>query len=1369
MSGSIDLSLLPSTPLKTWSALTRALLLLVSLVWLLFGATWGTLHWVIVPRIGEFRPQLEAYASKSLGLAVQVDSITAQSDGLVPSFELTGVALFDAKGNRALSLPRVLVALSPSSVWRLGFEQLYIDQPKLDIRRSADGLIRIAGLEFSSTAGANSQALNWFFSQREVVVHQGTVRWTDELRQTEPVVLQQVDGVVRNIGRHHDVRLDATPPPVWGDRFGVRGQFLQPLLSRQNGQWQDWQGQFFAAFERVDLSELRRFVDLGFDLSQGKGAVRVWVDVSQGQVTGATADTALTEVTVTLGQDLQALALLQVQGRLGVRMLAGGFELFARALAFDVPDGQHWSVGNVRVLSVDAQGGSAARGELQADRLDLAALAQIASHLPLSKSLREQLVHYGPKGIIENLNATWHGPVTMPDQYTAKGSLRQLELAAVGAVPGVRGLDLDLEFDQQAGRAKVLLANGSVSVPDIFETPEIAIDQLSGQVTWQNTADRITVDLSNLKFSNADAQGQAQIKWQTSDPATSSNHSRFPGVLDLQGSLSRGDGTRVYRYLPLVLDKAARDYVRDAVQAGSVSNVRFVVQGEIDKIPSRDVRQGTFKISADVSGGRLAYVPPRLQDAGELPWPSVLDLSGQLIFDRLQLQVKGARGRLGEGTALQLTRVDASIADLTAAQVVVTADMKGPLRETLRVVNGSPLSAMTGQALARTVASGNADYKLKLDLPIADMGKSTVQGSVTLGGNDVQMTPDTPKFARAHGVVNYSHTGFNLAGVQVRLLGGDARMEGGLVLASGGGTPVGTRSLPTVIRVTGSASAEGLRQATELGFVSRLARQMGGSASYNATLGWYQGMPELLVTSDLQGLSSMLPIPLRKEPQSRIPLRVQTTSLARESVGTSVTASLTDRLSLNLDGVARMVFERDVSTTDPRVLRGSVAVGADTLDLLALPAQGVVANLNLAQFNVDAWGDVLAQVTGATQVQNAAPMVGVGNPYLPNVLAVRADALVLGGRVFNHIVMGAHRDGLQWRGNVNAAELNGYLEYRPAVDAAAPGRVYARLVRLTMAQSTATDVEALLDSQPASIPALDIVVDDFELRGKHLGRLEVDAINRSAFAAGGSPEAREWRLNKLNLILPEATLMASGNWIRLNEQSSAPTTRLKPGLAEPRRTVLNFKLDMADGGKLLTRFGMKDVVRQASGKMEGQVAWIGSPLKPDYPTLGGAFTVNVAAGQFLKADPGLAKLLGVLSLQALPRRLTLDFRDVFSEGFAFDFLRGDVHVNQGIARTNNLQMKGVNAAVLMEGAADIAHETQDLKVVVVPEINAGTASLIASVINPAVGLGTFLAQWLLRRPLMDSATQEFHIDGSWADPQVRKIESVNTVIKESKP
>ena len=114
-------------------------------------------------------------------------------------------------------------------------------------------------------------------------------------------------------------------------------------------------------------------------------------------------------------------------------------------------------------------------------------------------------------------------------------------------------------------------------------------------------------------------------------------------------------------------------------------------------------------------------------------------------------------------------------------------------------------------------------------------------------------------------------------------------------------------------------------------------------------------------------------------------------------------------------------------------------------------------------------------------------------------------------------------------------------------------------------------------------------------------------------------------------------------------------------------------------------------------------------------------------GQFLKADPGAAKLLGVLSLQALPRRLTLDFRDLFSAGFAFDQASADVSVAAGVARTTNLRISSANATVLMQGSADIARETQDLTALVMPEIDAGNAALATAFVNPAAGAIVFIA------------------------------------------
>ena len=205
--------------------------------------------------------------------------------------------------------------------------------------------------------------------------------------------------------------------------------------------------------------------------------------------------------------------------------------------------------------------------------------------------------------------------------------------------------------------------------------------------------------------------------------------------------------------------------------------------------------------------------------------------------------------------------------------------------------------------------------------------------------------------------------------------------------------------------------------------------------------------------------------------------------------------------------------------------------------------------------------------------------------------------------------------------------------------------------------------------------------------------------------------------------------------------------------------MLNFNWALQDAGKLLDRLGQTGVLANGKGSIAGQVSWQGGIAAPDYPSMNGKLQVQVTDGRFLQADPGAAKLLGVLNLQALPRRLSLDFRDVFAQGFAFDFVRGDVQIQKGLASTNNLQIKGVSAAVLMEGVADIKDETQDLRVIIVPEINAGTAALVATAINPAIGLGAFVAQWLLSKPVNKAAAQELRITGNWAQPKVEKIDS----------
>jgi uncharacterized protein (TIGR02099 family) len=1338
-----DSSPLPSRRLKAYAVVAKGALWLLLAAWLVLALAWGALHAFIVPRIGELRPELEMQASRALGIPVRIGRIEVLSEGwMTPSFQLSDVVLLDSSGRAALTLPRVLVAVSPRSLLSLGFEQLYIDRPELDVRRDKTGRLSIAGLDFSQQEGGSSRGADWFFSQPEFVIKDGVVRWTDEMRGAVPLALAHVDFVMRNGGRRHALRLDATPPQEWGDRFSLRGIFREPLLSHGDSHWQDWNGVVHGDFARVDVSQLRRYSSFGVEVGAGHGAVRAWADISHGQVVGGTADVVLADVRTRLAARLAPLELAQLSGRIGGHRAPNGFEFETHQLQFETADGVRWPGGNVYVQWTDGEGSQPARGEVRADRLDLYALGQVASRIPLGPATHQALAEFAPKGIVETLEAKWVGSVDALQSYESHGRVVGLEVAARparvasaaqaarGATPGVRGATIDFDLTQAGGKGRVELQRGAVDVPGVFEDPLVPLDELTADLQWKVDGPDISASVDHLKFVNADAQGTGQLKWHTGSGAN-----RFPGSLDLQASVSRADGARVWRYLPLGVPKTARDYVRDSVVAGTATGAKFRVKGDLREFPFKDPKRGEFRISADVHDVTFAFVPRQLTKTG-LAWPALTQLAGELVFERNGMQVKGAQGHL-VGAPKLAVKAEAQIPELNHTVVQVSSQFQGPLAEALAIVNTSPVSGLISDALAKTTATGNTDVKLKLDLPIASLDKSKVAGTVQLAGNDVQLTPDTPFLAKARGAVTFNEHGFAIAGAQARALGGDVKIEGGT-------RPAAARSTATIvqIRAQGTATAEGLRQAKELGFVSRLAKDASGSTPYTVGVMFRRGQPEVSVTSDLRGLALALPAPLAKSAEAAMPLRYEN-QLTRESLALprdAPDAKLQDQLSFDMGKVVSVAFLRDVSGREARALRGAIGIGLAPGEANALPDQGVTANVNL-----DQWQVLLGQsVSGGSGAANGS------SAYLPTTMAVRAKELTVQGRTVHNVVVGVSRDGGIWRGNIDATELNGYAEYRQP-GAASGGRLFARLARMSLGAAATKDVETLLDEQPSQLPALDIVVDDFDLRGKKLGRLEIDATNR---AAG----AREWRLNKLNITMPEASFSASGNWAALGAQAPQAAARLDAARAPDRmRTAMKFRLDIADSGQLLARFGMKDVVRRGKGKLEGQVAWLGSPLAFNYQTLDGNFNVNMEGGQFLKAEPGVARLLGVLSLQALPRRLSLDFRDVFSEGFSFDFIRGDVTIQEGIAATNNLQMKGVNAAVLMEGKADIAKETQDVRVVVVPEINAGTASLVAAAINPAIGLGSFLAQLVLRQPLIRAATQEFHVDGTWTDPHVTRV------------
>jgi uncharacterized protein (TIGR02099 family) len=672
--------------------------------------------------------------------------------------------------------------------------------------------------------------------------------------------------------------------------------------------------------------------------------------------------------------------------------------------------------------------------------------------------------------------------------------------------------------------------------------------------------------------------------------------------------------------------------------------------------------------------------------------------------------------------------------------VNVQGESKASASVVLNELRLSPVSNMLSGALEQASSTGTLTTRLKLSLPLSELEKTSLQGSVALSGNDIRMQSVLPVFEKAQGAIQFTEAGFSLMGINAQFLGGPIKLDGGSRKLA----PRSTEANP-LIRIQGQVTANGLRQAKEIPELSLLAQYANGASNYTASLGFKGGQSELSIQSQLQGMALSLPAPLHKRADEQVAFKFETLV---QSVSTSnPSKALRDQLQLTWGRSLSASYLRDVSGADPRVIQGRWQVGENfATSGVALAETGVTASFNLPSFSVDEWVQVLSppKSSPAWRPAQTSDLSAATQSYLPTRMTLKANEVTVQGRQLRSVLVSGSRDGYVWRSNLDAKEFSGYLEYRQPQNQNA-GRIYARLARLSLPPSADQTVESLLEDSPLSIPALDIVVEDLELRGKKLGRVEIEAVNTETTLPRNTVGG-EWRLNKLNITLPEASFKASGRWVTSKDGT------------QQARTEMNFRLDVSDAGDLLTRLGTKDALRGGAGKLEGQVNWQGSPMTLHYPSLGGRFNVNMGRGQFLQAEPGVAKLLGVLSLQALPRRLLFDFRDVFSAGFAFDTVRGDVLIQQGIASTRNLQMKGVNALVQMDGSSDIERETQNLRVLILPEVDAGTASLLAGIaLNPAIGLSTFLAQLILKQPLSRVNTQEFLIDGTWSDPKVSKV------------
>ncbi|MDB5805422.1 MAG: hypothetical protein JWN73_2744 [Betaproteobacteria bacterium] len=1282
-------------------------------VFFLFALSVLALRFVILPHVENYRPDIESALTRVLGAPVSIGAIAAGWQGLRPELDLADVKVLDANGRPALVLPSVSIAVSWWSVPRsaLRLHELDVYGADLDIRRLKNGKLLIGGIELKS--GTDEGGSDWILSQRRIAIRNSRLRWNDEMRNAPELVLDNISLALENNGQRHRFGLTADPPHGLASRLDIRAD----LHGRSLNELRAWEGEVYTDLAYIDLAAWRAWLDYPADVQAGAGGVRAWAGFRGDRLDHFTADVSLTKAAVRLRADLPVLELARVSGRLSAREIATGglgfgFLRFGQktVTGFEV-SGKQVALATPAGLALtpaDFSIKTTSAHEKEPQRVEMQANS-------LDLEILARLVEHLP------LDAQVRNAL---QQYNPRGSIYDFRLAWNGQFSQpqsytARGRFFNLALDAHEQLPGFSGLSGSVDANEKGGSMYLASKGVS--LLLPAVFEDPKLDLDNL---NAQAKwtfpndrlelGLDNVAFSNADAAgtISGTYRAVPGTsgyVDLRGHLDRADAKRVYRYMPLSTGAHTRVWLKDAIDEGGADDVRLTLRGNLRDFPYLDRKLGLFRVAVKMRDIGLVYSEG---------WPRIEKIRGDLIFEgnSLELHTQSATTR---GT--KLTKVDVRIPDLSSHphMLEVQGASEGTTAAFLDFVAVSPVDRYIDGFTQTLRGTGTGKLAIKLAMPIEESSKIKITGQYQFIAADLKLDDGLPQLGKVNGVLDFNEKGVTFKNLRGEALGGNFVLNGG---SRGDGG--------MLLSAQGNFTAPGLRSwLTE----PALAKVSGG-APWRAAINLRKRGSEITVDSTLAGVAVDLPAPFAKTAAEAMPMKIVKTSLPTRGE---------DEMAITIDRVGSMRLQRRPEGDTMVLARGAAGIG-DTLP--PLPRAGLAVNLAAPRIDVDEWKRRLFDAPaapGAPARASAATTLNIA------ALNVRTETLSAYGRTLHQVKVSGGTDSGAWALNVSSKEVTGDINVRTA-SATAQARFTARLKNLVIPPGDASAVDNAFDRAADDLPAIDLTAENFEANNKKFGKLTLLAENQ-----GG-----EWALQKVSLDNPDGVLNGSGAW-RVRQRGEAK-----------RRIDLNFDLEAKDVGKLLDRLGFGGAVRNGSGKLEGRVGWDGSPLSIDYPSMRGDIKLNVKKGQFLKVDSNASKLLGLMSLQALPQRLTGDFRDIFSDGFAFNEVSATSVIDKGVLTTTDFKMASVSAAALMSGSVDLARETQNLKLVVLPDLTGGMSSAILvglGVVNPLVGLGTWLAQLALKSPISKVFSLEYAVTGTWANPQVVRVQALRGGAKNGGP
>lgn len=767
----------------------------------------------------------------------------------------------------------------------------------------------------------------------------------------------------------------------------------------------------------------------------------------------------------------------------------------------------------------------------------------------------------------------------------------------------------------------------------------------------------------------------------------------FP-VIDLTADFTLLDAKQITRYLPLkIFEPDLTKWLLQAFRSGSGEKGKIIVKGNLQEFPFGK-QNGTFLISSKIKDLDFSFAPD---------WPAITHLDGELVFAEHSMNAQITSGQL---LTVPITNVQGTIPyigddfpQILTVQGVINTD----LAQGLEFIHHSPLQKNIGVDLMGVNLTGPMQLNLGLTIPLKNPSLTKVLGDVAISKGILSLPEWKLTLPKLAGSFQFTENTLTSKKLTAELFD----MPVTLVMET-----VRTQAKPSIVRVNfgGELTLVALQNWLGMSFAPIAQGSMIYQAQLDLASHTDNQASQITLFSQLDGVALNFPVPYAKNTTEKKPTKV--TVIFGDNNQLKAKINYTDLLSAALN------FQKEAAGL--RWVGGELRFGDDNANWQTEP--GILVSGKMQTLDWDVWQAYFASFKNTTKPNEHADF------SMLRGINLSTDAL----DVFGQQLKGAHIDASvsknTWSIRIDSDKVVGQLTL--PFDLKTQG-IKGQFQRFYFAQSNKKDPQPV---DPHNLPAMVIDSDDVQFEGKKMGHIGFDVV----------PSKSGLTIRKLVIEKPAFNLRAVGDWSVTNGKS---------------RTHLQGTADSHNVSNALSQWGFDSTNFVGStGDATFNLAWSGAPYSPKLAGTTGDITLNLGKGRIVQlsessnAKMDLGRLLNIFSLSTIPRRLSLDFSDIFEKGYSFDYMKGSFTLKDGSAFTNDMRFDGPIARVAITGRVGIAQKDFDFKLSVTPYVTSSLPVVAAIAGGPIAGVATWMVDKVISREVNKATIYDYNVTGTWDEP-----------------